>query len=68
MANAPWTFQERALIVLALLRIWPDTRLVHMFSAPQQPLGVTPISPHGRQGLVCEKHVAIRSSREALPQ
>ncbi|OMC14647.1 respiratory nitrate reductase subunit gamma [Mycobacterium sp. SP-6446] len=34
MANAPWTFQVHALIVLALLGIWPYTRLVHMFSAP----------------------------------
>ena len=34
MANTPWTFQVHALIVLALLAIWPYTRLVHMFSAP----------------------------------
>lgn len=34
MAEAPWTFQIHALIVLALLGIWPYTRLVHMFSAP----------------------------------
>jgi nitrate reductase gamma subunit len=34
MADAPWTFQLHALIVLALLGIWPYTRLVHMFSAP----------------------------------
>ena len=34
MANTPWTFQAHALIVLALLAIWPYTRLVHMFSAP----------------------------------
>jgi nitrate reductase gamma subunit len=34
MARAPWTFQVHALIVLALLGIWPYTRLVHMFSAP----------------------------------
>jgi nitrate reductase gamma subunit len=34
MANTPWTFQVHALIVLALLGIWPYTRLVHMFSAP----------------------------------
>ena len=34
MADAPWTFQVHALIVLALLGIWPYTRLVHMFSAP----------------------------------
>ena len=29
-----WTFQVHALIVVALLGIWPYTRLVHMFSAP----------------------------------
>jgi nitrate reductase gamma subunit len=34
MANTPLTFQIHALIVLALLGIWPYTRLVHMFSAP----------------------------------
>jgi nitrate reductase gamma subunit len=34
MTRAPWTFQVHALIVLALLGIWPYTRLVHMFSAP----------------------------------
>jgi len=34
MASAPWTFQVHVLIVLALLGIWPYTRLVHMFSAP----------------------------------
>lgn len=34
MAGAPWTFQLHVLIVLALLGIWPYTRLVHMFSAP----------------------------------
>ncbi|SON59261.1 Nitrate reductase-like protein NarX [Mycobacterium simulans] len=34
MADAPWTFQVHALIVLVLLGIWPYTRLVHMFSAP----------------------------------
>jgi len=34
MAAAPLTFQLHALIVLALLGIWPYTRLVHMFSAP----------------------------------
>ncbi|QUR66076.1 respiratory nitrate reductase subunit gamma [Mycobacterium spongiae] len=34
MAQAPLTFQLHALIVLALLSIWPYTRLVHMFSAP----------------------------------
>ncbi|ORX19038.1 nitrate reductase [Mycobacterium szulgai] len=34
MAEAPWTFQLHALIVLVLLGIWPYTRLVHMFSAP----------------------------------
>ncbi len=34
MADAPPTFQAHALIVLALLAIWPYTRLVHMFSAP----------------------------------
>ncbi|MBS4728222.1 respiratory nitrate reductase subunit gamma [Mycobacterium sp. SM1] len=34
MTHAPWTFQAHALIVLALLGIWPYTRLVHMFSAP----------------------------------
>jgi nitrate reductase gamma subunit len=34
MANTPWTFQAHALIVVALLAIWPYTRLVHMFSAP----------------------------------
>lgn len=34
MANAPLTFQVHALIVVALLGIWPYTRLVHMFSAP----------------------------------
>ncbi len=34
MAHTPWTFQLHALIVLALLGIWPYTRLVHMFSAP----------------------------------
>jgi len=34
MAGAPWTFQVHVLIVLALLGIWPYTRLVHMFSAP----------------------------------
>ena len=34
MTSAPWTFQVHALIVLALLGIWPYTRLVHMFSAP----------------------------------
>ncbi|MDI3313351.1 MAG: respiratory nitrate reductase subunit gamma [Mycobacterium sp.] len=34
MAHTPWTFQAHALIVLALLGIWPYTRLVHVFSAP----------------------------------
>ncbi|MCV7197861.1 respiratory nitrate reductase subunit gamma [Mycobacterium angelicum] len=34
MAEAPWTFQLHAFIVLVLLGIWPYTRLVHMFSAP----------------------------------
>lgn len=34
MAGAPWTFQLHVLIVVALLGIWPYTRLVHMFSAP----------------------------------
>lgn len=34
MADTPWTFQLHVLIVLALLAIWPYTRLVHMFSAP----------------------------------
>ena len=34
MAGAPWTFQLHVLIVVALLSIWPYTRLVHMFSAP----------------------------------
>ncbi len=34
MADAPWTFQLHAIVVLALLAIWPYTRLVHMFSAP----------------------------------
>ncbi|KZS66370.1 MAG: respiratory nitrate reductase subunit gamma [Mycobacterium pseudokansasii] len=34
MASAPPTFQVHAVIVLALLGIWPYTRLVHMFSAP----------------------------------
>jgi nitrate reductase gamma subunit len=34
MARAPWTFQVHALIVFALLGVWPYTRLVHLFSAP----------------------------------
>lgn len=34
MAGAPWTFQAHVLVVLALLAVWPYTRLVHMFSAP----------------------------------
>jgi nitrate reductase gamma subunit len=34
MTEAPWSFQAHALIVLALLAIWPYTRLVHLFSAP----------------------------------
>jgi nitrate reductase gamma subunit len=34
MAHSPLTFQLHVLIVLALLGIWPYTRLVHMFSAP----------------------------------
>jgi nitrate reductase gamma subunit len=34
MVGTPWTFQVHGLIVLALIAIWPYTRLVHMFSAP----------------------------------
>jgi nitrate reductase gamma subunit len=34
MAEAPWTFQLHTVVVLALLAVWPYTRLVHMFSAP----------------------------------
>lgn len=34
MAGTPWTFQAHGLLVLALLAVWPYTRLVHMFSAP----------------------------------
>ncbi|RMI35174.1 respiratory nitrate reductase subunit gamma [Nocardia stercoris] len=34
MVGTPWTFQLHGLIVLALIGIWPYTRLVHMFSAP----------------------------------
>ena len=34
MAHSPLTFQVHVLIVVALLGIWPYTRLVHMFSAP----------------------------------
>ncbi len=34
MANTPITFQIHNLVVIALIGIWPYTRLVHMFSAP----------------------------------
>ncbi|WP_040791717.1 respiratory nitrate reductase subunit gamma [Nocardia paucivorans] len=34
MVGTPWTFQAHGLAVLALIAIWPYTRLVHMFSAP----------------------------------
>lgn len=34
MVGTPWTFQAHGIIVLALIGIWPYTRLVHMFSAP----------------------------------
>ncbi|MFI6868804.1 respiratory nitrate reductase subunit gamma [Nocardia sp. NPDC050406] len=34
MVGTPWTFQAHGLIVLALIGVWPYTRLVHMFSAP----------------------------------
>ncbi|MBV9313647.1 MAG: respiratory nitrate reductase subunit gamma [Pseudonocardia sp.] len=34
MAKAPTSFQVHALVVLALLALWPYTRLVHVFSAP----------------------------------
>ncbi|QLY32979.1 respiratory nitrate reductase subunit gamma [Nocardia huaxiensis] len=34
MVGTPWTFQAHGLVVLALIGIWPYTRLVHMFSAP----------------------------------
>ncbi|WP_063052230.1 respiratory nitrate reductase subunit gamma [Nocardia arthritidis] len=34
MVDTPWTFQLHGLVVLALIGLWPYTRLVHMFSAP----------------------------------
>ncbi|WP_280437123.1 respiratory nitrate reductase subunit gamma [Nocardia carnea] len=34
MVGTPWTFQAHGLFVLALIAVWPYTRLVHMFSAP----------------------------------
>ncbi|MFI2561449.1 respiratory nitrate reductase subunit gamma [Nocardia farcinica] len=34
MVDTPWTFQLHGLVVLALVAVWPYTRLVHMFSAP----------------------------------
>ncbi len=34
MASAPLTFQLHALLSLALLALWPFTRLVHVFSVP----------------------------------
>jgi nitrate reductase gamma subunit len=34
MAGAPTIYQAHALVVLALLAVWPYTRLVHVFSAP----------------------------------
>jgi nitrate reductase gamma subunit len=34
MAGVPLTFQVHNLVALALLAIWPYTRLVHVFSAP----------------------------------
>jgi nitrate reductase gamma subunit len=34
MVDTPWTFQAHGLVVLALIGLWPYTRLVHMFSAP----------------------------------
>jgi nitrate reductase gamma subunit len=34
MAGVPLSFQVHNLVVLALLAIWPYTRLVHVFSAP----------------------------------
>lgn len=34
MVGVPVSFQVHALVVLALLAIWPYTRLVHVFSAP----------------------------------
>ncbi|GAB2641458.1 respiratory nitrate reductase subunit gamma [Nocardia goodfellowii] len=34
MVGTPWTFQAHGLVVLALIGMWPYTRLVHMFSAP----------------------------------
>lgn len=34
MAGVPLNFQVHVIIVLALLAIWPYTRLVHVFSAP----------------------------------
>ncbi len=34
MVIAPPSFQVHALVVLALIGLWPYTRLVHVFSAP----------------------------------
>jgi nitrate reductase gamma subunit len=34
MVGTPTSFQIHSLVVLALLAIWPYTRLVHVFSAP----------------------------------
>ena len=34
MAGVPISFQVHVLVVLALLTLWPYTRLVHVFSAP----------------------------------
>jgi len=34
MSGAPWSFQLHALLALALLAVWPFTRLVHVLAAP----------------------------------
>jgi nitrate reductase gamma subunit len=34
MVGVPISFQVHNLVVLALLALWPGTRLVHVFSAP----------------------------------
>lgn len=39
MTGVPTSFQVHVLVVLALLAIWPYTRLVHVFSAPLGYLG-----------------------------
>ncbi|MDR0783935.1 MAG: respiratory nitrate reductase subunit gamma [Propionibacteriaceae bacterium] len=46
MASAPWLYQTHAVLALALIAIWPYTRLVHLWSIPLGYLVRPPIVYH----------------------